>query len=751
MKLKKSHILLIAISLFLLISIGSVCAADDSAADADVELTSSPSDVVLSDGAGEQTGDEKIDTEVVIAPDEESINEGENASIELSVNNKNDSSSIDVSTENLTVLNGNKSVQFSYNESQLTISEVLKAGVYNLTIKYLGNELYNPSNTTLLLKVYGNNTIQVPTSVNVNSTDIVKIPLNVTNGVDLIDVTKDDLNITLTYKDGNATKTINVNDFNFENGIVSFTVDRNISSATITINYLDEDSKNITLKRVVNARIDLINSEFEYKNGYVVVRLVDVDDETNILANKKVTLTFDGNIKAGFSGTTNATGYASWDAKNLYTFSFDGKTLDAKPLEIKTYGASISGSDGFTTSEIRINVTVRQAEVVVDILDFRKEYGTTEPVKIVVTFKNGGKPVTGEVVKINVPKSTQKVLYALTDENGTAKLTVSSLTGGEYDISASMNDTKKLKSNTDSNKIIILKKEVKLSTNDVSLYYNTGTTATIKVLDKTTGKGIPNAIVKITIKSGSKKVFEGWVQTNSNGVATLTTPLAVGKYQITLSMDDYEPRYKASPITKTITVLKHNARFYAPYTTVYYKDGKYFTVKLLSTKNSKVIYNGKLKVRIYTSKTSYLLYTGYTNVDGKLNIKIDLNPGVYTVYINGLDGKNYTVNQLKTTIKVLATPTKLVPTAISAKYKANKYFTVKAVNTKTNKVIAGLKVGLQIYTGKTYKVVYAVTNAQGIAQFNTNALSIGTHKAVAYSTNKYCKASVATSSIKIVK
>lgn len=291
---------------------------------------------------------------------------------------------------------------------------------------------------------------------------------------------------------------------------------------------------------------------------------------------------------------------------------------------------------------------------------------------------------------------------------------------------------------------------MKLSTNDVSLYYNTGTTATIKVLDKS-GKAVPNAIVKVTIKSGSKKVFEGWVQTNSKGVATLTTPLAVGKYQITLSMDEYEPRYKASPITKSITVLKHNARFYAPYTTVYYKEGKYFTVKLVSNKNGKAIYNGKLKVRIMMGNGRYLQYTGYTSIDGTLKIKIDLNPGVYAVYINGLDGKNYTVNQLRTTIKVLATPTKLAPTAISAKYKANKFFTVKAINTKTNKVIAGLKVGLQIYTGKTYKVVYAVTNAQGIAQFSTKALSIGTHKAVAYSTNKYCKASVATSSIKIVK
>ena len=743
MKLKKSHILLIAMSIFLLISIGSVCAADDSAN----AIADSGSDVALSDG--EPT--EKIDTEI-IADDEISINEGETAESVVLVKNKDDNSNITVTKENLTVLHGNKAINFTYENTKLTITEQLAAGEYNLLIKYLGNENFTSSNQTLLLKVYGNASIQAPNSVNVNSSDIVKIPLNVTNGVELFDVTKNDLNVTLTYKDGNVTKTVHIDEINFENGVLSFTVNRNITSGTITVTYLDETSKNITFKRIVNARIDIINNVVEYKNGYFIVRLVDVDDETNILANKKVTLTFKGNVQAGFSGTTNATGYANWDAKNLYTFNFDGSTIDAKPLEIKTYTVTVADNDdSYIASTVNANLTVNPADVVITIPDFKKTYGTTEPVKIIATFKSSGKPVVNEVVKINVPKSTQKVLYALTDENGTAKLTVSGLTGGEYDISATMNDTTKLKSNSTANKIIIVKKEVKLSTNDVSIYYNSGTTATLKVLDKTTGKAVPNAIVKITIKSGSKNVFVGWVQTNSKGEASLTTPLAVGKYKITISMDENEPRYKASSVTKTITVLKHNARFYAPYTTAYYKEGKYFTVKLISNKNNKVIYDGKLKVRIYTSSSQYYQYIGYTNIEGKVNIKIDLNPGVYTVYVNGLDGKNYTVSQLKTTIKVLKTPAKITPNKLTAKYKANKYFTAKVINSKTGKAIAGLKIGFKVYTGKSYKVYYAVTNSNGVAQISTKALSVGSHTVQLYSTNKYCTASVATSTIKIVK
>jgi hypothetical protein len=754
MNFKKIHVLLIAMSVFLLISIGSACAADNTAVDADNQLSAPDSDVTLSDGDEGQAGGEtteKTDTEVIA--DDITVNEGDNITTPVTVKNKNDSSDIGITTENLTVLNGDKTVQFSYNESQLSINQQFAPGKYNLTIKYLGNANYSASNTTLLLNVIGPVIIQAPNSVNVNSSDIVEIPLNVTNSVEIFDITKDDFTVTVTYKDGNETKTVNITTFEVNNGILSFIFNnRTISSGTIALTYNNTASKNITFKRIANARIEVINNVVEYKNGDVIIRIVDIDDETNILSNRKVSLYFSGNVRAGFSGTTNATGYAVWAAKNLYTFEYDGKTIDAKTLDVKTYSVSVEDTDDFyVASKVETNITVIKAEVIVDILDFKETYGTTKQVQIVATFKNGGAPVPNEIVKINVPKSTQKVLYAYTDANGTAKLTVSGLTGGEYDISATMNDTSKMKSNTDSNKIIIVKKEVKLSTNDVSIYYNTGTTATIKVLDKSTGKGIPNAIVKVTIYSGSKKVFEGWVQTSDKGVATLTTPLAVGKYKITLSMDSYEPRYKASSLSKSITVLKHNARFYAPYTTAYYKEGKYFTVKLLSNKNKKVIFNGKLKVRIMLGNGRYYQYTGYTSIDGTLKIKIDLNPGTYAVYINGLDGKNYTVSQLKTTIKVLPTPTKLAPTALTAKYKSNSVFKVKAINTKTNKVIAGLKVGLQIYTGKTYKVVYAVTNAQGIAQFSVKALSVGTHKVVAYSTNKYCKASVATSSIKIVK
>ena len=63
---------------------------------------------------------------------------------------------------------------------------------------YTAEYKFNYQSKTVTLSVLGNLTLNAPTSVNFNSTEIVEIPVNVTNGVDLIDVTSDDFTITIT-------------------------------------------------------------------------------------------------------------------------------------------------------------------------------------------------------------------------------------------------------------------------------------------------------------------------------------------------------------------------------------------------------------------------------------------------------------------------------------------------------------------------------------------------------------------------
>ena len=78
-------------------------------------------------------------------------------------------------------------------------------------------------------------------------------------------------------------------------------------------------------------------------------------------------------------------------------------------------------------------------------------------------------------------------------------------------------------------------------------------------------------------------------------------------------------------------------------------------------------------------------------------------------------------------------------------------FKVTVKNTKTKKIIKGVKVAIKVYTGKKYKTYTVKTNSKGIAQLNVKSLKVGTHKVVVTSGNKYCTAKTATSSIKITK
>ena len=97
------------------------------------------------------------------------------------------------------------------------------------------------------------------------------------------------------------------------------------------------------------------------------------------------------------------------------------------------------------------------------------------------------------------------------------------------------------------------------------------------------------------------------------------------------------------------------------------------------------------------------------------------------------------------------TPTKLTPKATTAKKGAKKYFQVVAKNTKTKKAIIGLPLKLKVYTGKTYKTYKVKTNSKGIGNLNLKSLSVGTHKVVVSSGDRYCIAKTVSSTIKITK
>ena len=413
---------------------------------------------------------------------------------------------------------------------------------------------------------------------------------------------------------------------------------------------------------------------------------------------------------------------------------------------------SIKGDDSsISAPEIKDNFTITQATIDIKISPYKESYGSNKKVVINVTNAKTGAPMKGIILHLYMANTTAKDYYFQTGANGTAEINVTGLIPGNYPMTVSNNDTKNIKEKKVSGSITILGIATKMTvTVPKTYYYNSGNIATIKVTDKSTGKRVANAIVLVQVYTG--KASQAYLyQANSKGMIYVNyAPAAVGSHKIVVTMAD--SRYTASTVTKTVKVKKATAKITVKKVTGYYKSGSIYKIKLTNTKNKKAIYAGKLNVKIYPNSRSYYNYNGQTGLDGTLRISLDsFKPGTYKVEVSSNDGKNFTASKKTSQFVVKKAPAKLTPKKLTAKKGENKKFRVIVKNTANKNPVVGVKVSIKVYTGKTVKTYTAKTNANGTAKISVKNLSVGTHKVVVKSANKYVVATAAKSSIKITK
>jgi hypothetical protein len=255
-------------AIFLLISIGSVSASDDVAADSDV-LASADESVVLTNDIEEVSDDavlseetpEKTNTTVTATSDKEKFGYDDEKNITVTVKDNKSNPISGINASNLTVHEGKTTVNFTYNNSMISILDKLAVGTHNLTINYKGNDNYNSSTTSFLLKIYGNKTLEdVPAIVDTNGTT-VEIPFTITDGVE-------------NFTETDSSK-FNITDS--ENNQVSFNIDgskliiNNIAvPQTLTINYTDNGASSV--KKV----------QVKYKTNVTIVpTLIEINEGDN--------------------------------------------------------------------------------------------------------------------------------------------------------------------------------------------------------------------------------------------------------------------------------------------------------------------------------------------------------------------------------------------------------------------------------------------------------------------------------------
>lgn len=667
MKLKNSYILLIAMAIFLLVSMSSVCASD--IAD---DATGSTDDGVLGDESVSESS--KIDT-TIDCKDLKFDNDTydtEKPSIPVAVKDNNNTTLI-ITKEDLNVAENDKNIGFDYTDSKIIITDKLAMGKHNLVITYLGNNAFKNATKSIDLSIYK--------SINIEP-----------------------VNTEVYYQEGNFTFKVT-------------------------------DKNGIPL-----ANVPLQVSGFRNNSGL----------QWTIVKNT----TF--NLVSAITITTDEEGIATLPNKNFETGFILSNLF--YPSASDDYKFTLKGTGGYDGTKTT-NAVIKQIKSKITISNFSEAYNSNKYVKITVVNKDTNKPLVGVPVNFKVTNSTgsemryvnsngTKINTLTTNENGVVSIPMNNLIAGQYTIEASVNDSANVVKSNAKNTATIKKAQVVISGNVVtSIYYGTGNLATLVITDKATGARVPNAIVLFRVYTGSKYVsYLG--QANERGIISpFKVPVAVGTHKIVISL--YDSRYTGSSLTKYVTVKKASAKFSAPQVTSYYKQGKYFTVKVVNTKNNQPMYGANINIRVYVSSNSYYQYSGTTGTDGTIKFGINLAPKTYKIVVINGDTKNYAAKQVNSKIVVNKAPTKLTPTKLSAKKGTDTYFKVVATNSKTNKAISGISLKLQVYTGNTYKTYTIKTDSNGIAQFNVKSLSAGTHKVVVTSCNKYCVASAASSTITI--
>jgi len=268
---------------------------------------------------------------------------------------------------------------------------------------------------------------------------------------------------------------------------------------------------------------------------------------------------------------------------------------------------------------------------------------------------------------------------------------------------------------------------------------------------------IANSDMDLKIKGNSFLYNENNGMTDENGIVTfnyddlyvrndkgnntfIAERMGAGEYTSSLSTGN--TLIKLPSNSYTLTVKQAVVNMTAP-DVISYKTLSSVDVTLINAKTGLPVKDEKIR---FYFKEFDINSTMYTDNNGIASLTMnDLKVGKYSVYLS-VGGDNIKeVNVLTTyTVKKLT----IKPTKLTTTYNSGSTFKISVVD-NDNKGVSGVKLKLNIYTGKKYKTAYVTTNSKGIASYKPTNLAKGTHKVVISSANSDFEAKSVSSSIKI--
>ena len=463
---------------------------------------------------------------------------------------------------------GNKIISLVNGKASFVISDLV-AGSYTFTVKYSGDEKYNP--------------VSNKTSVNVNvvpkDTPVLYIDAN-----DIY--VGDDLTIAVTLP-SDATGDVSINDrvVSLVNGKASFVIsDLAVGTYTFTVKYSgDEKYNSVSNKTTVN--VDAVPK---------ITPVMNIDAK-NIVVGENLTI--------AVTLPSDATGYVNIDSKIISLVN--GKaSFVISDLAVGTYTFTVkySGDEKYNPTDNSTIVKVNDKKTVnLSVPDVSKYYGGSERLYVYLTDLKG-LPIVNETVTIIINGRTYD---RPTDKNGVASIALG-LNSGVYNVNTSA------KGET-VNSLVTIKTTV--NGTDITKIYRNGTQYYATFLDRE-GKYLADGTA---VRFNINGVFYDRHVSGNKGLARLNLNLGQGKFILT-AMNLVTGENTVNNIT-IISKLVENKDL-----TKYYRNDSQYTVKVLGD-DGKVVGAGVT----VTFNINGVFYQRQTNASGIAKLSINLIPGDYII------------------------------------------------------------------------------------------------------------------------
>ena len=531
----------------------------------------------------------KIDSNITVNADD--IKVGENATVTVNV-------SSDATGDVIITVDGkNYTVAIENGKAVKTIAD-LKANNYTVTVKYAGDNNYNPNQNTTKFTVSKisdyNMNITVPGNVKVgeDAVIIVNVPKDASGNV-TVSVGKDVYNAAIS--NGSVKVVVSGLDAGNYSVVASYAGDNNYKASNSTAKF-----------NVAKADVDVKINVHDIKVGETAVIAVNLSP--GVTGNVTV-------IVNGKSETVNVTdGNATLKVANLAANKYDVTVI-------------YNGNDNYNVAKANASFVVSKVS----------DYKMNVTVPTIIAGENA-------VIEVSLPKdATNNVTVVINNKkytaavlNGSAKVIIPGLTAGKYNMSVSYSgDDKYTQSSAKFNVTVDINKKVNLNISDILMIYHDGTRM-VAVLTDYLDNPIANAIVYFTINGQTYNKT-----TDANGTASMGLNLVSNVYQATVSYNGSD-MYNA--VSKNITVTI-NPTIVADDLVKMYQNATRFYAKFTDS-TGKALANTIVRFNIHG-----VFYNKTTDKDGVADLGIMLRPGNYilTAYnpVTGEEkGFNITVKSL---------------------------------------------------------------------------------------------------------